>query len=90
MRQIATSKTGRGGRRKRPYAFTEHGAIMASMVLSAERVVQMSVYSVRTFARIGAVLGERREWVSSLRLLEKELKERLNVHEQPSSLFCNA
>ncbi len=90
MWQIATSKTGRGGRRKRPYAFTEHGAIMASMVLNAERAVQMSMYVVRAFACMRAMLGERREWVSALRLLEKELKERLNVHEQPSSLFCNA
>jgi hypothetical protein len=29
--QIATSKSGRGGRRKLPYAFTEHGAVMAAM-----------------------------------------------------------
>ena len=29
MLQNATSKKGRGGRRKLPYAFTEHGAIMA-------------------------------------------------------------
>lgn len=81
MLQIATSKTGRGGRRKLPYAFTEHGAIMASMVLNAERAVQMSVYVVRAFARMRAMLGERQEWVSALRSLEKELKERLNVHE---------
>jgi phage regulator Rha-like protein len=81
MLQIATSKTGRGGRRKLPYAFTEHGAIMASMVLNTERAVQMGVYVVRAFARMRAMLGERREWVSALRSLEKELKERLNVHE---------
>ncbi len=32
--QIATSKPGRGGRRYLPYAFTEHGAIMAANVLN--------------------------------------------------------
>jgi hypothetical protein len=47
MLQIATSKTGRGGRCKLPHVFTEHGAIMASIVLSSERAVQMSVYVVR-------------------------------------------
>jgi len=31
--QFATSKKGRGGRRYRPYAFTEDGAIMAANVL---------------------------------------------------------
>jgi ORF6N domain len=81
MLQIATSKTSRGGRRKLPYAFTEHGAIMASMVLKAERAIQMSVYIVRAFARMRALLGERREWVIALRVLEKELRERLNVQE---------
>jgi len=33
MLQNATSKRGRGGRRKLPYAFTEHGAVMAANVL---------------------------------------------------------
>jgi hypothetical protein len=32
--QFATSKKGRGGRRSLPYAFTEHGAIMAATVLN--------------------------------------------------------
>jgi hypothetical protein len=81
MLQIATSKTGHGGRRKLPYAFTEHGAIMASMVLNAERAVQMSVYVVRAFARMRALLGERQEWLSALRSLEKELRERVDSHE---------
>ncbi len=31
--QIATSKTGRGGRRVPPYAFTEHGATAVSAVV---------------------------------------------------------
>ena len=35
--QIATSKPGRGGRRVPPYAFTEHGAIMAANVLNNPR-----------------------------------------------------
>jgi hypothetical protein len=81
MLQIATSKTGCRGRRKLPYAFTEHGAIMASMVLNAERAVQMSVYAVRAFARMRALLGVRQEWVSALRSLEKELGERVDSQE---------
>ena len=34
MLQTATSKKGRGGRRKLPLVFTEHGAIMAANVLN--------------------------------------------------------
>jgi hypothetical protein len=37
--QFATSKIGRGGRRSLPYAFTEHGAIMAETVLNSEQAV---------------------------------------------------
>ena len=39
--QIATSKKGRGGRRYPPYAFTEHGAIMAATVLNSKRAIEM-------------------------------------------------
>jgi hypothetical protein len=40
--QFATSNAGRGGRRYRPFAFTEHGPIMAAMVLNSARAVQVS------------------------------------------------
>jgi hypothetical protein len=36
--------SGHGGRRKLPYAFTEHGAIMAANVLNSPEAVQMSVF----------------------------------------------
>jgi hypothetical protein len=39
----ATSSSGHGGRRYAPLAFTEHGAIMASMVLGSERATGLSV-----------------------------------------------
>jgi ORF6N domain len=40
--QFVISKEGRGGRRYPPYAFTEHGAIMAATVLNSTRAVEMS------------------------------------------------
>ncbi len=51
--QIATSKKGRGGRRFLPYAYTEHGAIMAATVLNSDRAVEMSVFVVRVRAAAG-------------------------------------
>jgi len=42
--QFATSRRGHGGRRSLPYAFTEHGAIMAATVLNSEQAVEMSVF----------------------------------------------
>lgn len=50
--QFATSNAGRGGRRYLPYVFTEHGAIMAAMVLNSSRAVEVSVYVVRAFVRL--------------------------------------
>lgn len=78
--QIGTSK-GRGGRRNLPIAFTEHGAIMAASVLNSRQAIEMSVFVVRAFVRMRALLGDTRELARRLAALEKELKERLDVHE---------
>src|SRR5438270_10698677 len=53
--QIGTSSLGHGGRRSRPYVFTEHGAIMAANVLNSTRAVQMSVFVVRAFLKMRAL-----------------------------------
>jgi hypothetical protein len=72
--QFATSKIGRGGRRSLPYAFTEHGAIMAATVLNSEQAVEMSVYVVRAFVRLRAALAANRELAGRVEELEKHLK----------------
>jgi phage regulator Rha-like protein len=79
--QIGTSSSGHGGRRRPPYIFTEHGAIMVANVLNSPRAVQMSVFVVRAFLRMRSLLGDKRELARQLAALEKELKERLDVHE---------
>src|SRR5213595_3829212 len=79
--QIGTSSLKHGGRRRPPYAFTEHGAIMAANVLNSPRAVQMSVFVVRAFLKMRALLGDKRELAKQLAALEKELKQRLDVHE---------
>ena len=79
--QFAISKKGRGGRRTLPYAFTEHGAIMAANVLNSPHAVQMSVFVVRAFLKMRALLGDKRELAQKLASLEKDLKKRLDVHE---------
>ncbi|HUI05509.1 MAG TPA: ORF6N domain-containing protein [Verrucomicrobiae bacterium] len=78
--QIVTSKR-RGGRRYLPFAFTEHGAIMAANVLNSPRAVDMSVFVVRAFVKMRATLTATREQARKLAALEKELKDRLDVHE---------
>ena len=38
--QMATSSFGHGGRRKLPFGFTEHGAIMVAKVLNSPQTVR--------------------------------------------------
>ena len=70
-----------GGRRYRPYVFTEHGALMAANVLRSKRAVQMSVFVVRAFIRMRQMLIEQRGLARKLAELEKELTARLDIHE---------
>ena len=71
--QFATSKKSRGGRRYPPYAFTEHGAIMAATVLNSGRAVQMSVFVVRAFVRLREMLGTNRRLAGKINELENRL-----------------
>lgn len=57
--QIAMSKNGRGGRRTRPYAFTEHGVAMLSSVLSSDRAVQMNILIIRAFVKMRELLASQ-------------------------------
>ncbi len=59
--QIATSNPGRGGRRKLPWAFTEHGAIQAANVLNSPRAIEMGIYVVRAFVRFRELLSSNKE-----------------------------
>jgi hypothetical protein len=72
--QIATSSSGYGGRRYLPYAFTEHGAIMAATVLNSERAVEMSIFVVRAFVRMREALSPNQKIVAKLGELERRLE----------------
>ena len=50
-----------GGRRKLPWAFTEHGAIMAATVLNSPRATEMTVYVVRAFLKLREILASRKD-----------------------------
>jgi len=79
--QFAMSKSGRGGRRTLPYAFTEHGTVMAANILRSPKAIQMSVFVVRAFVRMRQMLVQQRGLARKLAELEEELTARLDVHE---------
>jgi hypothetical protein len=70
--QIVISK-GRGGRRSLPYAFTEHGAIMAANLLNSEQAVQVSVEVVRAFVRLRTMVLTNSELAKRLDELDLRL-----------------
>jgi DNA-directed RNA polymerase sigma subunit (sigma70/sigma32) len=79
--QSAISKARRGGRRTLPYAFTEHGTVMAANILRSPRAIQMSVFVVRAFIRMRKIFIGQKDLARKLEELEKELTARLDVHE---------
>ena len=78
--QIGISK-GQAGRRYLPYAFTEHGTIMAATVLNSPQAVQMSVFVVRAFVAMRAALSDTAALARKLAALEREVKARLDGHD---------
>ena len=58
--------------RSMPFAFTEHGAMMAGFVLNTPRAVEMSVYVVRAFARLREMLASNRDLAAKLDALERK------------------
>jgi len=78
--QFGTLKRGQNIK-YRPYAFTEQGVAMLSSVLRSKRAAQVNVLIMRAFVRMRRALSDNRELAHKLAALERELKERLDVHE---------
>jgi len=63
----------RGGRRYRPWAFTEHGALMAANILRSARARQLSVFVVRAFLRMRAELASGADILKRLAGIDRKL-----------------
>ena len=72
--QFVTSKTGRGGRRYLPYAFTEQGVAMFSSVLNSERAIQVNIAIIRTFVKLKEMLSTNKELAHKLAQLERKIE----------------
>ncbi len=69
--QIGISNAmGRGGRRFRPYVFTEQGIAMLSGVLTSPRAVEVNIAIMRTFVRLRQLLATNEELAHRLDQLE--------------------
>ena len=72
--QNVISSEGHGGSRYLPYAFTEHGTIMAATVLNSERAIEMSVFVVLAFVRMRRAIAGHRHILTKLAQLERRLE----------------
>ena len=67
-----------GGRRKLPWVFTEHGAIMLASVLNSLVAIQASVRVVRAFVRLREMVAANAQLAGKL----TELERRLDSHDE--------
>lgn len=59
--QFATSRSGHGGRRSLPYAFTEQGVAMLSSVLNSDRAIEVNITIMRAFVKLRQMLESNEE-----------------------------
>ena len=76
--QSVISKTGRGGRTKLPWVFTEHGALMLASVLNSSVAIEASVRVVRAFVLMREQLAAHKELSGKL----AELEARVSGHNE--------
>lgn len=74
--QFATSNW--GGRRKLPYAFSEHGVLMLSSVLNSKRAIEVNIQIMRIFSKVRQTLIDN----LSFKLEIEEIKKKINNHDK--------
>jgi len=62
-----------GGRRKLPYAFTEHGVLMLSSVLNSKRAIAVNIHIMRVFNKIRKMLLTHKDLLFKMNALESKV-----------------
>jgi hypothetical protein len=65
-----------------PYAFTEHGSIMAATILNSPRAVEMSIFVVRAFVKLRELLASNKELAKRLDELEARIIRQFGTYDQ--------
>jgi hypothetical protein len=88
--QIATGSQKHRDPRFPPFAFTEHGAIMAATVLNSPRAVEMSLYVVRAFVQLREWISSNKELARRLDQLEARIEKKLTSHDEAIAAMLSA
>lgn len=70
--QFATTSS-HGGRRYRPWGFTEHGALQAANILRSDRAIAISVYVIRAFIELREKVATNAAILKRLAEIDKTL-----------------
>lgn len=73
--QFATNSSRHRGATYRPWAFTEHGAVMAANILRSEQAIQVSVFVVRAFVRLRKQVAANQAILKRLAEIDRALLE---------------
>src|SRR5262249_2504567 len=76
--QTGTSSK-RGGRRYRPFVFTDQGVAMLSSVLRSKRAIQVNVEIMRTFVQLRELLSTHKDLARKLDALERKYDSQFKV-----------
>lgn len=71
--QFVTSKTGRGGARYLPMAFTEHGVLQLASVLKSRQAKQMSIRIIEVFVKMRKMILANKDILLKLEQIEKKI-----------------
>jgi len=77
--QFVTSKGDRKGLRYAPFAFTEHGILMLSSVLTSERAIQVNIEIMRAFVKLRQMLASNTDLSRRLDKLESKYDRHFKV-----------
>ena len=89
---VISNRSGRGGIRKLPFAFTEQGIAMLSGVLKSDRAIDVNIQIMRTFTKLRHMMTVSEELKNELKQLREQTDQRFQVvfealdqilHEEP-------
>lgn len=72
LRSQTVTASSWGGRRTRPYAFTEQGVAMLSSVLKSPRAIQVNIEIMRAFVRLRQMVTSNADLARKLNALERK------------------
>ncbi len=83
--QIATSRSGHGGRRYLPRVFIEHGVAMLSSVLNSQRAIDVNIEIIHVFIRLRRLLATPGELAAQL----QRLAETVQLHDEQMKVITD-